>query len=78
MSPSSTVGHLDRQVASHDALEAHVAVANLAGSGVTTVEAHEDFLVGIGVASELLTLDALLVHIVRNGIVDVEQGNGIL
>ena len=42
------------------------------------MEAHEDLLVGIGVASELLALDALLVHIVRYGVVDVEQGNGIL
>ena len=42
------------------------------------MEAHEDLLLCIGVAGELLALDALLVHILRNGVVDVEQGNGIL
>ena len=78
MSLQGTVGNLNRQGASHNALEAHLAVANLRRSSVTAVEAHEDFLVGIGVASELLALDALLVHVVRYGVVDVEQCYGIL
>ena len=73
-----TVGHLYRQGAGHDALEAHLAAANLAGSGVAAVEAHEDFLVGIGVAGELLALDALLVHVGGYGVVDVEQGHCVL
>ena len=72
------VGHLDGQVAGHDALEAHLAVADLAGGGVATVEAHEDLLVGVFVAEELLALDALLIHILRHGVVDVEQRGGIL
>ena len=42
------------------------------------MEAHEDLLVGIGVALKLLTLDALLIHVARYGVVDVEQGNSIL
>ena len=42
------------------------------------MEAHEDFLVGVGVESELLALDALLVHVAGNGVVDVEQRNSIL
>ena len=42
------------------------------------MEAHEDFLLGIGVAGELLALDALLVHILRHGVVDVEQRHSIL
>ena len=73
-----TVGNLYWQGAGHNALEAHLAVANLVGCCVAAVEAHEDFLVGVGVAEELLALDALLVHVGRNGVVDVEQGNGIL
>ena len=73
-----TVGHLNRQSASHDTLEAHLAVADLRAGGVTAVEAHEDFLLGIGVAGELLALDALLVHILRHGVVDVEQRHSIL
>ena len=42
------------------------------------MEAHEDFLVGIGVALELLALDALFIHVARNGVVDVEQSDSIL
>ena len=42
------------------------------------MEAHEDFLVGVAVASELLALDALLVHVVGNGVVDVQQGHSVL
>ena len=73
-----SVGNLNRQSASHNTLEAHLAVANLRRSSITAVEAHEDFFLGVAVASELLALDALLVHILRNGVVDVEQCNGIL
>ena len=73
-----TVGHLYRQGAGHDALEAHLTVANLRAGGVTAVEAHEDLLLGIGVACKLLALDALLVHVLRYGVVDVEQRHGVL
>ena len=59
-------------------MEAHLAVADLAGSGVSAVEAHEDFLLCVAVALELLALDALLVHICRYGVVDVEQCHSVL
>ena len=72
------IGNLYRQGACHDALEAHRAVANLVRGCVAAVEAHEDLFVSIFVAEELLALDALLVHVGRNGVVDVEQGDGIL
>ena len=42
------------------------------------MEAHEDLFLGVAVASKLLALDALLVHILRHGVVDVEQRYGIL
>ena len=42
------------------------------------MEAHEDILRRVLVAEELLALDALLEHVLRHRVVDVEQRDGIL
>ena len=48
--------------------------AHLAGRSIAAVEAHE----GVGQLVRELALDALLEHILRDGVVDIEQSNGIL
>ena len=48
--------------------------AHLAGRGIAAVEAHE----GVGQAVVELALDLVFPHLCGNGVVDVEQGYGIL
>ena len=70
----SSVGNLYRKSTSHDLLILHLIVAaKLLGAGVAAVEAHEC----IGELIVELALDGLIVHILGNGVVDVEEGNDI-
>ena len=69
----STVCNLYRESTSHDHLVLHLAESKLLGACVTAVEAHECIC-------ELvveLALDGLVVHVVRYGVVDVEESNDI-
>ena len=70
----SSVGNLYRKCSCHDLLVLHLAECHLLGAGIAAVEAHE----GIAVLIIKLALDGLVVHILRNGVVDIQQGNDIV
>ena len=68
-----TVCNLYRKSSCHDHLVLHLACSKLLGACVTAVEAHECIC-------ELvieLACDGLIVHIMRYGVVDVEESNDI-
>ena len=58
----------------HDELIFHLAEGQLAGSGISTVEAHESILLCIVVFS----FDIGFKHIGRNRIVDIKQSNHVI
>ena len=74
ISLQSTVGHLHRKRSCHDHLVLHAAESQFSGAGISTVEAHKGVLVGI---IEFL-LDRFLIHIFRNGVVDVKESYHII
>ena len=65
--------NLNRQGARHDLLVLHGAERQLLGAGVAAVEAHEDILLRV----RGLVLDVTVVEVCRDGVVDVEQRDGI-
>ena len=69
-----TVGNFFGQASCHNHLVLHVAECQLLGAGIAAVEAHEGILMCI----RELAFNRLFVHISRNTVVDIKQGNGIL
>ena len=72
---------LDRSIAPilrmrpcHNSLIGQMRIGKLGGAGVSAVEAHE----GIGELVIEAAPDGLIVHVVRHGVVDIQQGHFIL
>ena len=69
VSLESSVGNLYRKASCHDLLILHAEAGKLGRAGISAMEAHEGILMRI----IEFALDGLLVHIVRHGVVDVQQ-----
>ena len=70
----SSVGHFDRKTTGHNLLIAHFRIGHFTGSGIAAVESHEN----IGRCVWMFALDVLAVNIIRNGVVDIQQGYCVL
>ena len=64
-----SVCNLYRKASCHDLLILHAEAGKLGRAGISAMEAHEGILMRI----IEFALDGLLVHIVRHGVVDVQQ-----
>ena len=71
---NGAVGEFPRQIPGHDPLEVEVRGHQLGGAGIAAVEAHK----GIRELVIELSFNALVVHILWHGVVDVQQGYRIL
>ena len=74
ISLEGSLGYLFRKGSCHNELVFHRAESQFSGAGISAVEAHEGIFQGV----REFALDALFVHILRNAVVDIQQGNGIL
>ena len=74
ISLEGSLSYLFRKGSCHNELVFHRAESQFSGAGISAVEAHEGIFQGV----REFALDALFVHILRNAVVDIQQGNGIL